>query len=211
MWLNAEKYEKDPKSLKELKEFDGIVVPGGFGARGVEGKIKAIEYVRKNKVPFLGLCYGLQLAVVEFARHIARMPGANTTEVAPKTKYPVVDTLPEQLINISEKHLGGSMRLGAYTCEVKKGTHAYRAYKTKLVSERHRHRYEVNNDFRETLEARGLIVSGVNPERNLVEIVELKNHPFFVGTQFHPEFKSRPLNPHPLFREFIRAAAKKRK
>ncbi|KKU51597.1 MAG: CTP synthase [Candidatus Sungbacteria bacterium RIFCSPLOWO2_02_FULL_47_9] len=211
VWLNAEKYEKDPKSLKELKEFDGIVVPGGFGARGVEGKIKAIEYVRKNKVPFLGLCYGLQLAVVEFARHIARMPGANTTEVAPKTKYPVVDTLPEQLINISEKHLGGSMRLGAYTCEVKKGTHAYRAYKTKLVSERHRHRYEVNNDFRETLEARGLIVSGVNPERNLVEIVELKNHPFFVGTQFHPEFKSRPLNPHPLFREFIRAAAKKRK
>ncbi len=210
-WLNAEKYEKEPASIKELAGFDGIIVPGGFGARGGEGKIKAIEYVRKHQIPFLGLCYGLQLAVIEFARHVAGMKDAHTTEVMPKTKHPVVHTLPEQLANINEKRLGGSMRLGAYTCEVRKGTRAFQAYNTRLISERHRHRYEVNNDLREILEKRGLVVSGVNPERNLVEIIELKNHPFFVGTQFHPEFKSRPLNPHPLFRDFVKASMKKRK
>ena len=218
VWLNAESYEKNPDLLAELKNFDGIVVPGGFGARGVEGKIKVIEYVRKNKIPFLGLCYGLQLAVVEFARNVCKLKNAHTTEVSPRTKYPVIDTLPEQLVNIKEKHLGGSMRLGAYTCELTPNTKSFRAYGTKLVSERHRHRYEVNNDFREKLEKGGMVFSGINPERNLAEIIELsakggsasggKNHPFFIGTQFHPEFKSRPLNPHPLFREFIRAAVK---
>ena len=218
VWLNAESYEKNPDLLAELKNFDGIVVPGGFGARGGEGKIKVIEYVRKNKIPFLGLCYGLQLAVVEFARNVCKLKNAHTTEVSPRTKYPVIDTLPEQLVNIKEKHLGGSMRLGAYTCELTPNTKSFRAYGTKLVSERHRHRYEVNNDFREKLEKGGMVFSGINPERNLAEIIELsakggsasggKNHPFFIGTQFHPEFKSRPLNPHPLFREFIRAAVK---
>ena len=207
-WLNAEEYENNPKKLKELSTFDGIIVPGGFGARGVEGKIRAIEFCRTHKIPYFGLCYGMQLAVVEFARNVCGLKDANTTEVNFKTKYPVIHTLPEQLANIREKKMGGSMRLGAYTCELKPGTMARKVYDTKLISERHRHRYEVNNDYRDLLEKRGMIFSGVNPERNLVEIMELKNHPFFLGTQFHPEFKSRPLDPHPLFREFIRAAIK---
>src|SRR3989344_3222397 len=208
-WLNAEEYENNPKKLKELSTFDGIIVPGGFGARGVEGKIRAIEFCRTHKIPYFGLCYGMQLAVVEFARNVCGLKDANTNEVNFKTKYPVIHTLPEQLANIREKKMGGSMRLGAYTCELKPGTMARKVYDTKLISERHRHRYEVNNDYRDLLEKRGMIFSGVNPERNLVEIMELKNHPFFLGTQFHPEFKSRPLDPHPLFREFIRAATKK--
>lgn len=206
IWLNAEAYEKDPSRLKELKECGGIIIPGGFGSRGVEGKIAAIQFCRKNKIPFLGLCYGLQLAVIEFSRNVCGMKGAHTTEVNAKTPYPVIHTLPEQMANIREHRMGGSMRLGAYTCEIAKETKAAKAYGVKLVTERHRHRYEVNNDFRERLEKKGLVVSGVNPERNLVEIVELKNHPFFVGVQFHPEFKSRPLSPHPLFYEFVKAA-----
>ena len=210
-WLNAEKYEKDKRALDELKNFDGIIVPGGFGARGVEGKIKAIEFCRRNKIPYLGLCYGMQLAVIEFARNVCGLKGAHTTEIDPKTKYPVIDTMPEQVVNIKEKKMGGSMRLGAYTCGIKPGTKAFGAYGAKLITERHRHRYEVNNDYRDILERRGVIFSGVNPERNLVEIMELKNHPFFMGSQFHPEFKSRPLAPHPLFREFIRASIKSKK
>ncbi len=210
IWLDAERYEKDPKALKELSQFDGIVVPGGFGERGVEGKIKVIEYVRKNKIPYLGLCYGLQLAVIEFARHVARMQGAHTTEVNPKTKYPVIHTMAEQVLKIQERELGGTMRLGAYRCRLKPGTKARGAYGKPLVAERHRHRYEIANEFLGRLEKRGLIASGVNPERNLVEIMELKGHPFFLGTQFHPELKSRPLRPHPLFRAFIAAAIKKR-
>ena len=210
-WLNAEVYEKNYRKLQELKEYDGIIVPGGFGTRGVEGKIKVIEFCRKNKIPYLGLCYGLQLAVVEFARNVCGLKGAHTTEVSPKTKYPVIHTLPEQLVNIRERRMGGSMRLGAYTCELKSGTKAYTAYHTKLISERHRHRYEVNNEFRDILEKKGIVFSGVNPERNLVEIIELKNHPFFLGTQFHPELKSRPLSPHPLFKEFIKSAMSKKK
>ena len=205
-WLGSEIYEKDPRRIRELKKYDGIIVPGGFGSRGVEGKIKAIEFCRKQKIPFLGLCYGLQLAVVEFARNVCKMPGAHTTEVNPKTKYPVIHTLPEQLANIREKRIGGSMRLGAYMCDVKPGTAAFKAYGTKLITERHRHRYEVNNDYREALEMGGIVFSGINSERNLIEIGELKDHPFFVGTQFHPEFKSRPLHPHPLYREFLKAA-----
>lgn len=205
-WLNAESYEKDQSRLKELKKYDGIIVPGGFGNRGVEGKIAAIQFCRKNKIPFFGLCYGLQLAVIEFSRNVCGMKKAHTTEVDAKTPYPVIHTLPEQIANIRERRLGGSMRLGAYTCEMREGTRAAKVYRVKLVTERHRHRYEVNNDFRERLEKKGLVVSGVNPERNLVEIIELAGHPFFVGVQFHPEFKSRPLNPHPLFREFIKVA-----
>ena len=207
-WLNSETYEKNPRSLAELSHYQGIIVPGGFGARGVEGKIKAIEYCRKNKIPFLGLCYGLQLAVVECARNVCGLKGAHTTEVDPRTAYPVIHTLPEQEINIKEKRLGGSMRLGAYDCELKSGTKSFSAYGTSLVSERHRHRYEVNNEYREILEKNGMVIAGIHPERNLVEIIELKNHPFFVGTQFHPEFKSRPLRPHPLFRAFLRAAGR---
>jgi len=208
-WLDAEKYEHSRQALLELKEYQGIIVPGGFGSRGVEGKIKAIEFCRKNKIPYFGLCYGLQLAVVEFARNVCGLHGAHTTEVDPKTKHPVIYILPEQLVNIREKKMGGSMRLGAYTCQLKPNTKSFKAYHVKLITERHRHRYEVNNDFRDILEKKGLVFAGVNSERNLVEIIELRDHPFFVGTQFHPEFKSRPLSPHPLFREFIRAAIKR--
>ncbi len=205
-WLSAGDYEKNPRKLQELKKYDGVIVPGGFGGRGVEGKIKAIEYCRKQKIPFLGLCYGLQLAVVEFARNVCGLKGACSTEFNPKCPYPVIDVLPEQKALIKEKKLGGTMRLGAYKCRIKPGTKVAKAYKTLNISERHRHRFEVNNAFLEALEAKGMIMAGINPERDLVEIIELPNHPFFIGTQFHPEFKSRPLRPHPLFREFIKAA-----
>lgn len=208
-WLNAELYESKPSILRELSDYDAIVVPGGFGDRGVEGKIKAIEYVRKNKIPYLGLCYGLQLAVVEFARHVAGLKGAHTLEINAKTKYPVIQTMPEQIVNIKEKRLGGSMRLGSYPCRLKPGTKAYAAYGKRTIAERHRHRYEINNDYLARLEKKGFIASGINQERNLVEIMELRDHPFFLGTQFHPELKSRPLRPHPIFREFIRAAISK--
>lgn len=223
MWLAAEKYEKDPKSIRELKNYNGIIIPGGFGNRGIEGKIKAIKYCRKNKIPFLGLCLGMQLAVAEFARNVCGLKGANSAEFSLDCKYPVIDIMPEQKVLLHEKKYGGTMRLGAYLCEVKPKTLAFRAYslnhnKKRLkvenepfyTSERHRHRYELNNELREVLEKKGMIVAGVNPERDLVEIIELSNHPFFLGTQFHPEFKSRPLKPHPLFREFIRAAVKPR-
>ena len=204
-WLNSEEYEKNYSKLKELKEFGGIIVPGGFGGRGVEGKIKAIEFCRRKKIPFLGLCYGMQLAVVEFARNVCGLKGAHTTEISPKTKYPVIDVMPEQEVLIKEKKMGGSMRLGAYDCALIKNTRSHKAYGCINIQERHRHRYELNNDFREILEKKGLIVSGINPKRNLVEIIELKNHPFFVAVQFHPEFKSRPLRSHPLFRDFLKA------
>jgi len=210
-WLSAEKYEKNPKFLKELKDYDGIIVPGGFGKRGIEGKIKAIEFCRKNKIPYLGLCLGMQLAVVEFARNVCGLKNANSTEFNQKTKYPVIDVMPEQKVLLKEKRYGGTMRLGAYKCELKEGTKSWRAYeKQKYVFERHRHRYELNNEFKEILEKKGMVLAGINPERNLVELIELKNHPFFIGTQFHPEFKSRPLNPHPLFREFIKSSLRLR-
>ncbi|MBI2035569.1 MAG: CTP synthase [Candidatus Liptonbacteria bacterium] len=220
-WLDAESFEKMPSRLKSLGEHHGIIVPGGFGSRGVEGKIKAIKYARENKIPFLGLCYGLQLAIVEFARNMCGLTGAHTTEVNQSTKHPVIHVLPEQAQNVkSQKNLGGSMRLGAYPCKLAKGTLAHAAYKQNLITERHRHRYEVNNDYRDSLEEMGLTISGLNPEKNLVEIIELptssakgyggqaKTHPFFLATQFHPEFKSRPLDPHPLFVQFIKAAIK---
>jgi CTP synthase len=213
-WLSAEKYEKNPQAVKELKQFGGVIVPGGFGSRGVEGKIKAIEFCRKNKIPYLGLCLGLQLAVIEFARHVCGLKNATSTEfVSHKNTQnidPVIDVMPDQQALLKEKRYGGTMRLGAYRCRIKKNTLAFRAYGKQEISERHRHRYEVNNKYRKGLEKKGLVISGVNPERDLAEIIELPNHPFFVGIQFHPELKSRPLNPHPLFREFIKAALRLR-
>ncbi len=205
-WLTAEKYENNPKALAELKNLDGVIVPGGFGSRGVEGKIRAIEFCRKNKIPYLGLCLGMQLAVIEFARNVCGLKGANSAEFSAHCQYPVIDVMPEQKILIKEKKYGGTMRLGAYKCELHSGTKSWRAYgKQKDIFERHRHRYELNNKFRALLEKKGMVIAGTNPERDLVELIELKNHPFFIGAQFHPEYKSRPLRPHPLFREFIRA------
>ncbi|MBI2054231.1 MAG: CTP synthase, partial [Candidatus Staskawiczbacteria bacterium] len=208
-WLNAEEYEKNPRKLAELDKLHGVIVPGGFGDRGVEGKIKAIGYARRKKIPFLGLCYGMQLAVIEFARFEAKLRSASTTEIDSKTPHPVISTLAEQEKNINDAKYGGTMRLGAYPCEIRAGTTSARAYGEKNIVERHRHRYEFNNEYRDKLEKLGLVAAGINPQRNLVEIIELKNHPFFVGVQFHPEFKSRPFKPHPLFTEFIKAARKR--
>ena len=207
-WISSEEFEKNSKSLKELKKFAGIIVPGGFGNRGVEGKIKAIEYCRKNKIPFLGLCLGLQLSVIEFSRNVCSIKDATSREFNKNAKNPVIDVMEEQKELLKEKHYGGTMRLGAYDCELTPGTISYKAYKAPLISERHRHRYEVNNNYRKILEDNGLVVAGVNPKKNLIEIIEIKNHPFFVASQFHPEFKSRPLKPHPLFKEFIKSAIK---
>jgi len=209
-WINSEKYERDPNKVKELKDFDGIIVPGGFGKRGIEGKIKAIKYAREKKIPYFGLCYGMQLAVIEFARHVAGLKEANSTEMVKNPKYPVIHIMPEQLSNIKEKKYGATMRLGAYPCVLKPKTISRRAYGKRSISERHRHRYEFNNDYRAILKEKGLVLSGTSPDNKLVEIIEVANHPFMVGVQFHPEFKSRPLEPHPLFKEFIRACIKKR-
>jgi len=205
-WLDTEEYEKNSRALKELKNFDGVIVPGGFGSRGIEGKIKVIKYCRENKIPFLGLCLGMQLAVVEFSRNVCGLKGAHSVEIDPKTKYPVIDLMEEQKKKLKEKKYGGTMRLGAFDCKIAPKTISFNAYKSNLIRERHRHRFEVNDAFKNDLERNGMIIAGINPELNLVEIIELpeEKHPFFVGTQFHPEFKSRPLQPHPLFKEFIR-------
>ncbi len=215
IWLSSQLYERNEKSLRNLKKLNAIIVPGGFGTRGIKGKIKVIEYCRKNKIPFLGLCLGMQLAMIEFARNVCQIKQADSIEFNPKTKYPLIDIMPEQKALLKEKKYGGTMRLGDYTCLIKKGSLAHSAYSKAgwgikkddiLVQERHRHRYEFNNYFKKTLTNKGLLISGINPERDLVEIVELKNHPFFLAAQFHPEFKSKPSNPHPLFKEFIRKA-----
>ncbi len=191
--------------LKELKDVDGILIPGGFGLRGIEGKIKVAGYARENKIPFFGLCLGLHCAVISFARDVCDMKGANSTEFNSRTKYPVIDLLREQK-SVTEK--GGTMRLGSCQCKVSRNTRAYSAYRKTVVSERHRHRFELNNKFRRKLESKGLVMSGIYKKKNLVEIIELKNHPWYVAVQSHPEFKSRPNRAHPLFREFIRAAMK---
>jgi len=188
---------------KYFEDIHGVLVPGGFGVRGTEGKILAIKYARENGIPLFGICLGMQLAVVEFARHVCNMENANSTEFDADTPWPVIDLLPGQ-IGVERK--GGTMRLGAYKCVLTPNTKAMDAYKSDVISERHRHRYEFNNKYEETLVEHGLVVSGKNPETSLVEIVELKDHPWFLGCQFHPEFKSKPMNPHPLFREFIRAS-----
>ncbi|MDD5569180.1 MAG: CTP synthase [Candidatus Pacebacteria bacterium] len=208
-WLSSQKFEtKDASQFKKLKNFDGIIVPGGFGIRGTEGKIKVIEYCRKNKIPFLGLCLGMQLAAIEFARNVCNIKDASSAEFGTKSRNLVIDFMPEQKELLRNKKYGATMRLGAWNCEIKPKTISSKAYGKKIISERHRHRYELNNDYRELLEKKGMVMAGVNPEKDLVEIVELKNHPFFVATQFHPELKSRPLEPHPLFKEFIKAAIK---
>ena len=193
---------------KFLSEADGILVPGGFGERGIEGKIRAVNYAREMFIPYLGICLGMQLAVVEFARNICDLEGANSREFDPQTPHPVIDLMPEQL-NVTNK--GGTMRLGAYPAVLQEGSLAHQAYQDVQVSERHRHRYEVNNDYREVLAEKGLTFSGLSPDGNLVEISELKDHPWFLGCQFHPELKSRPHSPHPLFREFIHAAMKEKR
>jgi len=192
---------------KMLKAVNAILVPGGFGSRGIEGKVKAVGFARKNKIPFLGICLGMQCAVIDFSRSICGLKEANSTEFKLKTKFPVISLLSEQKCI---KDLGGTMRLGAYPCEIKKNSLASKVYQKNLISERHRHRYEFNNDFRKKLESKGLIFSGTYKKKDLVEIIELKNHPYFIAVQFHPEFKSKPDQAHPLFREFIRAAAEKR-
>ncbi|MFZ2390447.1 MAG: CTP synthase [Minisyncoccales bacterium] len=210
-WLSAQKFETGDKTeLNKLKEYDGIIVPGGFGTRGTEGKIKVIEYCRKNKIPFLGLCLGLQLATIEFARNVCGIKDATSREFDAKAKNPVIDLMEEQKDLMKKHNYGGTMRLGSWDCKVNKGTNSYRAYKSDLISERHRHRYEVNNDYRDLLISKGLVIGGINEKKDLVEIVELKDHPFFVGVQFHPELKSRPLAPHPLFKEFIKVAGNKK-
>jgi CTP synthase len=188
-----------------LADVDAILVPGGFGSRGIEGKIAAIRYARERQIPFFGICLGMQMAVVEFARNVAGLEGANSTEFDGRTSHPVIDLMEEQK-SIDDK--GGTMRLGAYHCKLNEGTIAARAYGTTEISERHRHRYEFNNAYREQLQQHGLVLSGVCPQRDLVEMVEIKDkdHPYFVACQFHPEFKSRPTAPHPLFTRFIRAA-----
>ena len=201
-WVPAEELT-DENAAQRLGDAQGVLVPGGFGARGLEGKIAAVRYAREHGVPFLGICLGMQMAVVEFARDVAGLRGAHTTEVDPATPYPVIDLMPDQQ-HVDEK--GGTMRLGAYRCRLVEGSRAMAAYGETEVSERHRHRYEFNEDFRERLEAAGLRVTGVNPERGLAEIVEIPTHPFFVGVQFHPELRSRPNRPHPLFRDFVGAA-----
>jgi len=208
-WIDSSVFETDSKKLSNLKQYAGIIIPGGFGERGVEGKLKAIQYVRENKIPYLGLCYGMQLAVVEFARNVAKIKNAHTSEIDDKTENPVITTMEGQDINIQEGVMGGTMRLGEYSCDIAPKTLTRKLYNSSQIVERHRHRYEVNNQYRDQLEQAGLTIAGINTDNNLVEIIELENNPFFIATQFHPELISHPLNPHPLFKGFIKACQKK--
>ena len=199
VWIDADNYE-----IEDLKNLNGVVVPGGFGYRGIEGKIGAIEYLRKNKIPFLGICLGLQCAVIEFARNVCGISDANSTEFSQTTKNPVIDLLPNQ--DLEADDVGASMRLGTYPCKIQPDTMAKDIYNNEIIYERHRHRYEVNNKFRNELESKGLVFSGLSPDEDLVEMIELKDHPYFVASQFHPEFKSRPWDPAPMFNSFIAAS-----
>ncbi|OHA20595.1 MAG: CTP synthase [Candidatus Taylorbacteria bacterium RIFCSPHIGHO2_01_FULL_45_63] len=222
-WVNAKKFETNTLPIESLKEYDGIIVPGGFGESGIEGKLMAIRFARENNIPYFGLCYGMQLAVIEYARNVLGIADANTGEIDPEGEHLVIDIMPDQKKKLEDGNYGGSMRLGVYPCVLKKGTVASEAYSDsksyklqapsfKLINERHRHRYEVNNAYIEELEKAGLVFSGTSPDGTLMEIAELprKTHPFFVGTQFHPEFLARPLAPHPLFTAFIKAALKRK-
>ncbi|HAV23253.1 MAG TPA: CTP synthase, partial [Bacteroidetes bacterium] len=200
-WVKAEDIQHYGAD-EYLKDVGGLLVPGGFGERGVEGKIEAIKYVRENNIPFFGICLGLQCAVIEFARNVCGLRDANSTEFK-RTINNVIDLMTNQK---RVKNLGGTMRLGGYPCVLVKGTKAYKAYRRGLVYERHRHRYEVNNNFRQKLARKGMVFSGLSPDKRLVEIIELANHPWFVAGQFHPELRSRAVNPHPLFRDFVKAA-----
>jgi CTP synthase len=201
-WVDSERLT-DEEAERELAACDGVLVPGGFGVRGIEGKIQAARYAREQGLPYLGICLGMQIAVAEFARHVAGMEGANSTEFDPETPYPVIDLLPEQK---EVRDMGGTMRLGADPVKLHDGTRSRAIYDEAVIYERHRHRYEVNNHLRKRLEHAGLVFSGTSPDERLVEVIELADHPFFVASQFHPEFKSRPLRPQPLFREFVGAA-----
>jgi len=197
-WVNAENFD-----LKELENVDGILVPGGFGERGVEGKVKALGYGREKNIPTFGICLGMQMMAVEFARNVLGLKDAHSTEFDPNTSHPVIDILPEQR---KVKQLGGTMRLGAYPCIILEGTKAWDIYRRKEIHERHRHRYEFNPAYRETFEKAGMIVSGQSPDGRLAEILELQNHRWYIGCQFHPEFKSKPFQPNPIFVDFIREA-----
>ena len=203
--IDSEDLEK--QGVGALTGFDGILVAPGFGARGTEGKIAAVRYARENRVPYFGICYGMQMACIEFARHVCGLAGANSTEIDPSAPHPVVDLMPDQRGVIDK---GATMRLGAYPCVLKPGTRAADAYGTTEISERHRHRWEINNNYRDTLERHGMVLSGLSPDGRLVEMIELPQHPYFVACQFHPEFKSRPSAPHPLFSRFVKAAAARR-
>jgi CTP synthase len=208
-WINSEALEQMGEGYTEaLEDVMGIVVPGGFGHRGIEGKIKAAGFARRNNIPYLGLCLGLQVAVIEFARNVLNLEGANSSEFDPQTPHPVIDLMHAQR-NISDK--GGTMRLGNWVCCLTPETNAYRAYGEPIVFERHRHRYEFNNEYRKRMETRGIVVSGRSADNSLVEVIELKDHPWFVASQFHPEFKSRPTHPHPLFRDFVGASTQRQK
>jgi len=227
-WIDSSELEK--KNIN-LKGFDGIVVPQGWGSRGVEGKLIAVRYARENKIPYLGLCFGMQMATIEFARNVLKMERANSTEVDPNTKYPVIHVMPDQAAYLAKKQYGGTIRLGSWPCQIKEGTLLDKIYKElgkdrnapwhsdrgktlapndmkNVIYERHRHRYEFNNDYRDIFEKAGFTVSGTSPDGKLVEAIELKNHPFFVGTQFHPEYIARPHTPHPIFLAFVKAASK---
>lgn len=201
-WIDAEELER-PDGTELLRELDGIIVPGGFGCRGTEGMFAAARYARENHVPYFGICLGMQVAVIEFARDAAGLEGANSGEFDPDSPHRVIDFMPGQSESVDK---GGTLRLGGYPCVIADGTTLYRCYGEQVITERHRHRYEFNNDYRETLQAKGLCLSGLSPDGRLVEAVELTGERFFVGVQFHPEFKSRPNRPHPLFAAFTRAA-----
>jgi CTP synthase len=202
-WIQSDKLINDEKIKRALSDVDGVLLLPGFGPRGAEGKIKVCEYARVNKIPFLGICLGLQCAIIDFARNICGLKGANSTEFEKNTKFPVIDLMESQR---AIKAKGGTMRLGAYDCDIKRGTKTFSSYNQTNTSERHRHRWEVNNRYRQRLEKNGMIISGVNNDLNLIEIIELKNHPWYIATQFHPELKSRVNRAHPLFRDFIKAA-----
>ena len=207
-WVDPEKFETGEKDLSELKKYTGIICPGGFGTRGTEGVLSTIKYVRENNIPFLGICHGMQLACIEFARNVLEIKNATSSEFDPKNQDSIIHNNPMQVQNIKNKKFGGTMRLGEYEVEFKKGSKTKKAYGKNKASERHRHRYEFNNKYRWSLENEGLTVAGTNPETSLVEIVELENHPFFIGVQFHPEFESRPEKPHPLFFNLIKTVLK---
>ncbi|PCI29976.1 CTP synthetase [Candidatus Wolfebacteria bacterium] len=212
-YIGSAQFEKDKKKLATLKKYDGILVPGGFGETGIEGKLAVIKYARENQIPYFGLCYGMQLLVIEYARNVLKLKDAHTVEIKPDAKHPIIDIMPEQKQLMEDGDYGGTMRLGAYPCVLKEGTIAQKSYGEKKISERHRHRFEVNPEYIEKLEEAGLVFSGTSPDKKLMEIAEIskKEHPFMLGTQFHPEFQARPFRPHPLFTAFIKAAIARNK
>ena len=209
-WIESTEIEDGKIKIEDaLKDMDGLIVPGGFGKRGVEGKIEAIKYARENNIPYLGLCYGMQLAVIEFARNACGLKEANTTEIDPNTKYPVIDIIPEQGEKLKKEEMGGTMRLGGYSAKLKEGSVVRKIYCKDVIVERHRHRWEFNNSFKELLEKNGMIISGIHEKRNLGEFIEIPKHKYFVASQAHLEFTSRPLEPHPLFLGFVKACSEK--